>query len=175
MTTYTHIDEYKYSGYGTGFSRRDEFSFGNGYGRNLIIFGVDASISIHATNKTKNILILGRDFTQGFAGATIYVEKLYSISFTKTNAKFCLNLYYNGANSNLFVKCTEVIKFKAKNSEIVASPLCLGNISKEFSINSMKKTKLNGYVYDFTDDYDAVAVDDILGIHKYFMEKNNIK
>ena len=60
-------------------------------------------------------------------------------------------------------------KFKAKDSEIVASPLCLGNISKDFS---MKKTGLNGYVYDFSVDYDAVAVDDILDIHKYVMEKN---
>ena len=39
----------------------------------------------------------------------------------------------------------------------------------------MKNTGLNGYVYDFGVDYDAIAVDDILDIHKYLMEKNNIK
>ena len=45
--------------------------------------------------------------------------------------KFCLRLHYNGANSYLFVSSTEIYKFKAKASEIVASPLCLGNISKD--------------------------------------------
>ena len=65
-------------------------------------------------------------------------------------------------------------KFKAKDSEIVVSPLCLGNISKDFSVYNMKKTGLNGYVYDFSVDYDAIAVDDILDIHKYLMEKNGI-
>ena len=54
------------------------------------------------------------------------------------------------------------------------TPLCLGNISKDFSVDNMKKTGLNGYVYDFSVDYDAIAVDNILGIHKYLMEKNGI-
>ena len=57
----------------------------------------------------------------------------------KKNKKFCLILHYNGANSYLFVNGTEIHKFKAKDSEIVASPLCLGNISKEFSVDNMKK------------------------------------
>ena len=86
------------------------------------------SSSVHATNKTQNIFILGNDFAQGLANTTIYAEKLYSINFTKTNTKFCLSLHYNGANSYLFVNVTEIIKFKAKDSEIVANPLCLGNI-----------------------------------------------
>ena len=55
------------------------------------------------------------------------------------------------------------------------TPLCLRNISKDFSVDNMKKTGLNGYVYDFSFDYDAIAVDDILDIRKYLMEKNNIK
>ena len=37
-----------------------------------------------------------------------------------------------------------------------------------------KKRELNGYVYDFSVDYDAIAVDSILDIHKYLIEKNNI-
>ena len=65
-------------------------------------------------------------------------------------------------------------KFKAKDSEIVASLLCTENISKDISVDNMKKTGLNGYVYDFSVDYDAIAVDDILDIHKYLMEKNGI-
>ena len=68
---------------------------------------------------------------------------------------------YYGANSYLFVNGTEIYKFKAKDSEIVAIPLRLGNISKDFSVDNMKKTGLNGYVYDFSVDYNTIAVDDI--------------
>ena len=122
--------------------------------------------SVNANNKTKNILVLGKDFIQGLDNTTIYAEKLHSINFTKTNTKFCLSLHYNGANSYLFLNGTEIYKFKAKDSEIVATPLYLENISKDFSVNNMKKkTGLNGYVYDFSVDYDAIAVDD--GREKY--------
>ena len=74
----------------------------------------------------------------------------------------------------LLVNCTEIHMFKAKDTEIVASPLCLGNISKDFSVDIMEKTGLNGYVYDFSVDYDSIAVDDRLYMHKYLMEKNVI-
>ena len=83
-------------------------------------------------------------------------------------------MHYNGANSYLFVKGTEIIKFKAKDSEIVPTPLCLGYITKEFSEENTKKTGLNRYVYDFSVDYDCISVSDILDIHKYLMEKNGI-
>ena len=101
---------------------------------------------------------------------------MYSIKikFTKENTKFCLNLHYNGANSYWFVNGTEVIKFKAKDSEITAYPLCLGNMSKDWSVDNMKKTGLKGYVYDFSVDYDAIGVSDILDIHKYLMKNNEI-
>ena len=56
----------------------------------------------------------------------------------------------------------------------MASPLCLGNISKDWSIDNMKKTGFTGYVYDFSVHYDAIAVADIEDIHKYLMRKNNI-
>ena len=67
-----------------------------------------------------------------------------------------------------------VRKFKAKDSEIVGSPLCLGNISKDWLIDNMKKTGFNGYVYNFSVDYNPTDVDDIKDIHKYLMKKNNI-
>ena len=54
----------------------------------------------------------------------------------KTN---CLSLHCNGANSYLFVNDTEIYKFKAKDSEIVATSLCLGNMSKDWSVDNMKK------------------------------------
>ena len=62
-------------------------------------------------------------------------------------------------------------KFKAKDSEIVATPLCLGNVSKYWSTDNMKKTGFNGYVYDFSVDYDDTDVGDIKDIHKYLMKK----
>ena len=66
----------------------------------------------------------------------------------------------------------EIHKFKAKDSEIVATPLCpLWNISKKFAVNNMNKTWLNWYVNDFSVDYDAIAVDNI---HEYLMKKNGI-
>ena len=66
---------------------------------------------------------------------------------------------------------TEIYKFKAKYWEIVASRLCLGNISKDWSVDTMKRTGFNGYVYDFSVDYDATDVDHIKDIHKYLIKK----
>ena len=98
---------------------------------------------------------------------------MYSVNFTDHRKKCCLSLHYNEPNSYLFVNSTEIIKFKAKDSNIIATPLCLGNISKVWLVDSMKDTGLNGCVYDFSVDYDATSVDDIKDIHKY-LKKNNI-
>ena len=130
------------------------------------------SSSIHVDNKKKGILVLGRGPTHRLE-STLTAEKMYSINFTVTK-KNCLSLHYNGANSYLFVNGTEIIKFKAKNSKIVASPLCLGNVSKDWSTDIMKKTGLTGYVYDFSADYNAIAVDDVKDIHNYLMKTNNM-
>ena len=83
-------------------------------------------------------------------------------------------MHYNEENSYLFVNGTEICKFKTKDSEIVATPLCLGNISKDSSVDNMKRTGFNGYVYDFSVDYEAIEVDDIKDIHKYLIKKNDI-
>ena len=64
---------------------------------------------------------------------------MYSISFTENNKRICLSLYFNGANSYLFVNGKEIYKFKAKDSEIVLNILCLGNISKKVLADYMKK------------------------------------
>ena len=64
---------------------------------------------------------------------------MYSINLTGNNNKICLSLHYNWVNSYLFVNGIEIYNFKTKDSEIVATPLCLGNISKDFSVNNMKK------------------------------------
>ena len=129
------------------------------------------SSSPHIDNKKKDILILGKGPTRGLEH-TLTVEKMYSINFTVTKQLFCLNLHYK--NSYLFDNGTEIYKFKAKDSEIVASLLCLGNISKDWSTDTMKRTGFNGYIYDFSVDYNATDVDDIKNIHKYLMKKNGI-
>ena len=98
------------------------------------------SSSVHVDNKGKDILILGKGPTQGLGEHSLTAEKMYSINFTNTNIQFCLSLHYNGANSYLFVNGTEIYKFKAKDSEIVATPLCLGNVSKDWSVDNRKDT-----------------------------------
>ena len=168
------MKKYGYSGYGIGFDRRESFSFpGSRFGQNLLIFGADMSSSTHIDIKKKDILVLGIGLTQGLEH-TLTAAKMYSINFTVNNNKFCVSLYYSGANSYLFVNGTEIYKFKVKDSEIVATLLCLGNISKDWSVDNMKRTGFNGYVYDFSVDYNATDVDDIKDIHKYLMKKNSI-
>ena len=99
------------------------------------------SSSNHIDNKKKDILVLGRGSTQGLE-STLTAEKMYSINFTVTKKGFCLSLHYNGASSYLFVNGAEIIKFKAKDSKIVARPICLDNISKDWSTDNMKKQDL---------------------------------
>ena len=129
--------------------------------------------SSYIDNKKKDILILDKGPTQRLEH-TLTAEKFYSINFTIENTKFCLSLHYDGANSYLFVNGTEIIKFKAKDSEINAYPLCLGSISKDWSTDNMKKTRLKGFVYDFSVNYNAITVTDILDIPKYLMKKNEL-
>ena len=90
----------------------------------------------------KDTLILGVGPTQGLEH-TLTAENMFSINFTVTKKKFCISLHYNGANSYLFVTGTEIYKFKAKDSKIVTSPLCLGNISKDWSTDNMKKKQVS--------------------------------
>ena len=83
-------------------------------------------------------------------------------------------MQYNDANVYLFVNGTEIHKFKAKYSEILTTRKNLGKISKDWSGDDMKRTGFSCYVYDLSVDYDAIAVDYILDIHKYLMKKNNM-
>ena len=128
------------------------------------------SSSVRIDNKKKDVLIIGKGPTQGLGENSLSAEKMYLISFTKVNTKFCLSFHYNGANSYLFVNGAEIYKFTAKDSEIVPNNLCLGNVSKDFSASNMIKTGFNDHIYDFIFDYDAIDVDDILDIHKYFIK-----
>ena len=90
------------------------------------------SSSPHIDNKKKDISILGKGPTQGLEH-TLTAKKLYSINFTENYKKFCLSLHYNEASSYLFVNGTEIVKFKGKDSGIVAYTLCLGNEGELFA------------------------------------------
>ena len=73
---------------------------------------------------------------------------------------------YNGSNTILFDNATKIHQFKAKR---------LGKISKDFSVDYMRKTRLNGYVYDFSVNYNTIDISNIIDIHKYLMKKHDIK
>ena len=139
MTINADINKYKYSGYGILFDRHESFS---SPGIELD-FGVNMSSSTKIDNRKKYILVLRKDPTQGLEH-TLSAEKIYSINFTEHNKNVCLSLHYNGANTYLFVNGKEIHKLRAKDSEIVATPLHLGNFSKDWTVENMKKKKKKG-------------------------------
>ena len=136
-------DKYKYSGWiCIGFDSKDQYTHSDGYyGKNAIIFGADLENSKHATNRTKDVLVLCRGLIQKIDDTTIYAEKMYVSNFTVSGKTFCLSLHYNGDNSYLFVNGKEFIKFKAKDFEPKhVYPMCLGNISVDFNQADRKST-----------------------------------
>ena len=86
-----------------------------------------------------------------------------------------MSLHCNGVNSYLFLNGTEIYKFKAKDSEIVPTPLCLGNISNDWSTDNMKKQDLMvmSMIYVYV-DYNVTDVNEVKDIHKYLMKENDI-
>ena len=96
LTKNADPDKYKYSSYGIGFDLCSEFSLSDGsMGKNVFIFGVNMSSSVHIDNKKKDILILGKCTTQELDDTTLSAEAQYSINFSRSNKKFCLILHYN--------------------------------------------------------------------------------
>ena len=92
------------------------------------------------TKRKTNILVFGEGITKGLNDTKLTAEKNYSINFTRNNKKFCLSFHYNVNNNYVFVNGTEIYKFKAKDSQIVANPLCLGNISEDYSVDNLRDT-----------------------------------
>ena len=133
LSTNTDPDKHVYTGYGIVFNLRSEFSLSNSsIGKNVIIFAVDMSSSVHIDNKIKDILILGKDPTQGLDDTVLTAEAQYSINFSRSNRKFCLSLLYNGSNSFLFVNATKIYQFKANDSEIKKISLVFRKYFKGF-------------------------------------------
>ena len=131
--------------------------------------------SVHVNNKQKYVIILGKSATQGLDDTRLSTEKKVFNQFYKSSNKFCFSLHYNGADSYIFVNVLAIHKYKAKVSKINAISSCIGKISKYLSVGNVKRTGFNIYVYDVSVDYQAIAVDDILDIHKHLMENNEME
>ena len=103
--------------------------------KNVVIFGADMSSCVHIDNKNKDILILGEGPTQGLDDTTRTAEAKYPINFTQPQP-----------NKRFVLSATKLYQFKVKDSEIKDHALCLGNISKDFTINNTKKIGIKGIV-----------------------------
>ena len=184
ITKNTDSSKNNYKGYGLCFDEGSEFGHTVKQGnfnrttnaKNVIIFGVDTSSSIHATNRANNIYVMGKYFIQGINDTTIYPEKRFHDNFTEFGLKFVLSLHYNGDNSYLLGNGRQELKFKAKDDQIINEKLCLRNLSSEWTRSESEKTGLYGNIFDFVVDYKPiVGVDPIYDMHKYLMTKHSIK
>ena len=141
ITKNTDSSKDNYKGYGLCFNEGGEFGHTVKQGnfnrttnaKNVIIFSVDTSSSIHATNRANNIYVMGKDFIQGINDTTIYAEKLFHNNFKEFGVKLVLSLHYNSDNSYLFDNGRQELKFKAKDDQTISEGLCLGNLSDEWT------------------------------------------
>ena len=173
ITKNTDSSKNNYTGYGLCFDEGGEFGHTvkqsnfncTTNAKNVIIFGVDMSSRVHATNRANNIYVLGKDFIQGINDTTIYAEKLFHNNFIEFGEKFVLSLHYNGDDSYLFADGRQELKFKAKDDQI----------SSEWTTSESEKTGVYGNSYDFVVDYKAInGVKPIYNMHRYLMTKHNI-
>ena len=156
----TDSSKNNYTGYGLCFDEGGEFGHTvrqdnfdrTTNAKNVIIFGIDVSSSIHATNRANNIYVMGKDFIQGINDTTIYAEKLFHNNFTEFGVKFVLSLHYDGNNSYLFANGRQELKFKAKDDQIINKKLCLGNLSSEWTTSESEKPGVYGKFYNFVVD-----------------------
>ena len=183
ITKNTNSSKNNYTGYGLCFDEGGEFGHTVKQGnfnrttnaKNVIIFGVDMSSSVHATNRANNIYVMGKEFIRGISDTTIYAEKLFHNNFTKFGVKFISSLHYNGDNSYLFANGRQELKFKAKDDQVINEKLCLGNLSIEWTTSESEKTGVYENIYDIVVHYKAInGVKPIYDMHRYLMTKNNI-
>ena len=154
--------------------------------RNVIIFGVNMSGSVHASNKTKDFPVLGKGLIQMIEKTTIYAEKIYSPNFSVENEIFVFSLHCNRDNSFFFVNGQNVTQFKAKDSimndqntralilGILTTPSYPSGANNRLSPKNINDTKLYGNVYDFSVEYSTISNENIIKIHKYLMKKKGL-
>ena len=154
------IDKYKYSGCGILFDRSGTVLLDKRFGKNIIIFGVNMGCSAYVNNKEKDILILCEGPTQRLDDTTITSGKTHSINFTECRKKLveaCIIIEWIVIYSLMALKFTNA---KQKTLRLMHRK----QLKRIFS-RYMKKIVLNGYVYDFSVDYYAIAVGDTLDVH----------
>ena len=164
ITKNTYSSKNNYKRYGLCFDEGGEFGHTVKQGnfnrttnaKNVIIFGVDMSSSVRATNRANNIYVMGKEFIQGINDTTINAEKLFHNNFAEHGVKLVLSLHYNGDNSYLFANGRQELKFKAKDDQIINEKLCLGNLSSEWPTSESEKTGLYGNIYDFVVYYKPI-------------------
>ena len=108
-------------------------------GENVIIFGADMSSSVHVDNKGKDILILGEGLTQGLDDTTLTVEANIPLNLYNQIEDLYLVYVIMEAKLSYLLMLQKIYQFKVNDSEIKKYTLCLGNVSKDFTINNMKK------------------------------------
>ena len=168
LTKNTDLHKYSYPRYGVEFDSCLLFTYRIfDWGKN--VYGLDNISSVHIDDKMKNTF-MNDGVTQGLNDPTITIQAQYFINFSRSRIELCLSLHYNRKIIFLFVNSKNIwIPTKKPYA------LCLGNISKDFTVNNMKETELNGYVYNFSVDYIIIDNINITNIHKYLMKKHNIK
>ena len=157
ITKNADTSKYDYKGYGICFDEGGTFSHkitedGRAHttmGRNAIIFGVDMSSSIHATNRANNIYVMGEGLIQSIHDTTLYAEKNYWRNFTDPGKKYIISLHYNGNDSYLFVNSRQELKCKAKTDQLVKEKLCIGNLNDQWTASESEKTGLYGIFTTF--------------------------
>ena len=175
LTKNADPDKYGCVGYGIGFEAHSQFLSSDGeLGKNDVIFGVDNSSSMHADNRKKRYLCSSLRPNRWIIWC--YNNNSLNILWILPNQKrtFVLSLHCNGGNSFFYANGVKMYQFKAKDSKIKPCPFCLGNISKDFTVDNTKKTGLNGYMHDFSVDYNSIETSDIWNIHIYSMKKHDM-
>ena len=144
-------------------------------GNNVILFGADMSSSVHNDSKGKDILILGEGSIQRLDDTTLTAEATNFINLLT----YLLNLHNQIKDLYYFYTIMEAIasyllmlqEYEIKNSEIKNYALCLGNISKDFKIDSMKKSNMKRSCKNFFVDFNLIDITNILDVHKYLMKR----
>ena len=182
LTKNSDPKKYEYSSYGIGFDSTSQFSWTDGrMGENVflelrivllrilmdgsigenVIFGVDNSSPVHIDGTNKNTSVLCGGSAQGLDNAAITAKAEYPINFAESGKRMVLSLHYNENNSFLFVNAVE----------IKPSQLCVVNISKDFTIDNMKKPGLKGSVKVFSVAYNPAGTSNVFDIHRFLMKE----
>ena len=146
ITKNADTSKYNYKGYGICCTITECGRAHTTNGRNVLIFGVEMSFSVHATNRANNIYVMGGGLTQGIHDTMLHVEKNYYRNFTDPGKKFVLCLHYDGDDSYLFVNGRQELKLKCKTDQLVKEKLFIGNLSDQWTTSESEKTGLHGNI-----------------------------